>query len=43
MAAPPPSFYFEKLYPLQDEVLAVVNRLDTGLYLTGERQRHEPT
>ena len=35
MAAPPPSFYFEKLYPLQDEVLAVVSRLDTGLYLTG--------
>ena len=35
MGAPPPSFYFEKLYPLQDEVLAVVSRLDTGLYLTG--------
>jgi len=35
VGAPPPSFYFEKLYPLQDEVLAVVSRLDTGLYLTG--------
>jgi hypothetical protein len=29
------SFYFERLYPLQDEVLKVVSGTDTGLYLTG--------
>jgi hypothetical protein len=29
------SFYFEQLYPLQDEVLELLTRLDTGLYLTG--------
>jgi hypothetical protein len=29
------SFYFEQLYPLQDEVLRLLTSLDTGLYLTG--------
>lgn len=29
------SFYFEVPYPLQDEVLKVVSRIDTGFYLTG--------
>ncbi len=29
------SFYFDRLYPFQDEVLKVVSGLDTGLYLTG--------
>lgn len=29
------SFYFESLYPLQDEVLKAVSEIDTGLYLTG--------
>jgi len=29
------AFYFEQLYPLQDEVLQLLARLDTGLYLTG--------
>lgn len=28
-------FYFNKLYPLQDRVLRVINGLDTGFYLTG--------
>lgn len=28
-------FYFEKLYPLQDQVLAVVRHLDTGFFLSG--------
>jgi len=27
--------YFNLLYPLQDEVLRVLKRLETGLYLTG--------
>jgi hypothetical protein len=29
------SFYFEALYPFQDEVLALLSRLETGFYLTG--------
>ncbi len=29
------AFYHQRLYPLQDVVLAVISRLDTGFYLTG--------
>jgi Nucleotidyl transferase AbiEii toxin, Type IV TA system len=29
------SFYFEVLYPFQDQVLAILSGLDTGFYLTG--------
>src|SRR4051794_12221622 len=29
------AFYFEKLYPLQDQVLAFLTGVDTGFYLTG--------
>lgn len=29
------SFYFDVLYPLQDDVLRIVNPLETGFYLTG--------
>jgi predicted nucleotidyltransferase component of viral defense system len=29
------SFYFEILYPFQDQVLALLSRLETGFYLTG--------
>jgi hypothetical protein len=29
------SFYFESLYPFQDDVLKLVSGIDTGLYLTG--------
>ena len=29
------AFYFDELYPLQDRVLAVIDRLGTGFYLTG--------
>lgn len=28
-------YFFEKLYPLQDEVLANIGKIDTGFYLTG--------
>lgn len=28
-------YYFEKLYPLQDKILQIINSLDTGFYLTG--------
>ena len=28
-------FYAQKLYPFQDEVLKIINRLETGFYLTG--------
>ncbi len=35
MAAIDPSFYFERLYLLQDAVLQRVNALDTGFYLGG--------
>ena len=27
--------YLKQLYPLQDQVLAIINRLETGFYLTG--------
>ena len=30
-----PVFYFDTLYPLQDRVLNIVKKLDTGFYLTG--------
>lgn len=29
------SFYFDQLYPLQDEVLRLLGGVDTGFYLTG--------
>ena len=29
------SFYFEKLYPLQDRVLKTIRAVETGFYLTG--------
>ena len=29
------SFYFDVLYPFQDRVIQVMNRVDTGFYLTG--------
>lgn len=29
------AFYFDQLYPMQDEVLRFVNALDTGFYLSG--------
>jgi len=32
--ANPSAFYFDVLYPFQDRVLNVVNRIDTGFYLT---------
>lgn len=30
-----PAFYFDVLYPFQDRVIKVINRADTGFYLTG--------
>lgn len=30
-----PAFYFDVLYPFQDRVIQVINRADTGFYLTG--------
>jgi hypothetical protein len=30
-----PAFYFEVLYPFQDQVIAAINQVDTGFYLTG--------
>jgi hypothetical protein len=35
MVAIAPSFYFEHLYPLQDDVLQQIAALDTGFYLSG--------
>lgn len=29
------SFYFDTLYPFQDQVIRVINQADTGFYLTG--------
>jgi len=29
------SFYFDRLYPLQDEVLGLLRQIETGFYLTG--------
>ena len=28
-------YYFKKLYPLQDKIFQVLNKLDTDFYLTG--------
>lgn len=30
-----PYFYFQHLYPLQNRVLGIIRRVDTGFYLTG--------
>ncbi len=30
-----PVFYFDVLYPFQDQVIKVINQADTGFYLTG--------
>jgi len=30
-----PSFYFDRLYPLQDRLIAILSPLKTGFYLTG--------
>ena len=30
-----PAFYFDVLYPFQDQVIAAINQVDTGFYLTG--------
>ena len=35
MVAIAASFYFEHLYPLQDDVLQQIAALDTGFYLSG--------
>jgi len=35
MAKADPSYYLNVLYPLQDEVLAIISSLETGLYLSG--------
>lgn len=35
MKIPDKAFYFDVLYPLQNQVLQLITRLDTGLYLTG--------
>jgi Nucleotidyl transferase AbiEii toxin, Type IV TA system len=29
------AFYFDRLYPLQDQVLALLRQIETGFYLTG--------
>lgn len=29
------TFYFEVLYPLQDQVLGLLSRIETGFYLSG--------
>src|SRR5262245_32927820 len=29
------AFYFDRLYPLQDQVLALLRHIETGFYLTG--------
>ncbi len=29
------SFYFDRLYPLQDEVLRLLRQIETGFYLSG--------
>jgi hypothetical protein len=29
------AFYFDTLYPLQDQVLKVITAIETGFYLTG--------
>ncbi|MBN2385587.1 MAG: nucleotidyl transferase AbiEii/AbiGii toxin family protein [Anaerolineales bacterium] len=30
-----PSYFYNRLYPLQDRVLALIHQLETGLYLSG--------
>jgi len=30
-----PSYFYECLYPLQDQVLAILQKIETGLYLSG--------
>ena len=30
-----PSFFYDRLYPLQDRVLALIRPVETGLYLSG--------
>jgi Nucleotidyl transferase AbiEii toxin, Type IV TA system len=30
-----PSYFYERLYPLQDRVLALIQKIETGLYLSG--------
>jgi hypothetical protein len=30
-----PAFFFDTLYPLQDQVLGLIHQVDTGFYLTG--------
>ncbi|MGB8215264.1 MAG: nucleotidyl transferase AbiEii/AbiGii toxin family protein [Anaerolineales bacterium] len=30
-----PSFFFDRLYPLQDRILALIHQTETGLYLSG--------
>jgi hypothetical protein len=35
MSMPDPSFYFEHLYPMQDQILRSIRMLETGFYLTG--------
>ena len=30
-----PSYFFDHLYPLQDQVLGLLNQVETGLYLSG--------
>jgi hypothetical protein len=30
-----PSYFYNSLYPLQDQVLALIHQLETGLYLSG--------
>jgi hypothetical protein len=30
-----PAFYFDVLYPFQDQVIAAINQVDTSFYLTG--------
>ncbi len=30
-----PSYFYDRLYPLQDRVLALIHSLETGLYLSG--------
>jgi len=35
MSTPHRSLYFQEFYPFQDEVLRLINTVDTGFYLTG--------
>ena len=35
-----PSYFYEHLYPLQDRVLALIQKIETGLYLSGAVQLH---